>query len=182
MSMDLKCECGGTLSSTTLRSFDFSAYAGLPVLVAETPGLRCQKCDSETLDGETISVLLQQLAMLLMSESRRLTAAEAKFLRKRMRLTQAQLAERMGVVRETVADWERGASVISSQHDFMIRAIFASSIMHDSDNHSVSKGVVDAVAKTMHAVRQTSPMPLPEPHVIQQALGRMRGASRLRQA
>jgi DNA-binding transcriptional regulator YiaG len=122
--MDLKCECGGSLEPTMLQDFDFSVYAGLPVRVTRAPGLKCSKCGGETLEGEVIDELLEKLSIAMIREEHRLAPPEMKFLRKRMQLTQAKLAQRMGIVRETLADWERGASAISPQYDFMLRGIF----------------------------------------------------------
>jgi len=173
MTMELKCECGGSLRPTTLHDFDFSAYAGLPVRVLGAPGLECSKCEGETLEGEVIDKILEKLALVIMRKDHQLSSLEMKFLRKRMRLTQAKLAEKLGIVRETLADWERGASTISPQYDFMVRAIFASHLMHSSDKQ-LSKSVADVVAQSIQSVRREPALPVPAPYIIDQALGRMR--------
>lgn len=174
--MDLKCECGGELQSATLRDFDFSAYAGLPVKIVEVPGLRCSNCKGETLDGEVINAILERLSLEIIRMNRRLGPLEMKFLRKRMRLTQAKLAEQMGIVRETLADWERGASTISPQYDLLLRAIFSAHLMNTSDKQSLGS-VVDVVARSIQSVRQSPAVLLPAPYIIEEALMQMRSSN-----
>lgn len=119
----IPCECGGTLKPTTVREFDLTRLMGVSAVLTKGQGLKCDRCHGETLEGTTINGALAALAADVVKQSDRLNAEHARFLRKYLLLTQQELAERMALVRETVADWERGASPISPQHDLMLRAI-----------------------------------------------------------
>lgn len=54
-------------------------------------------------------------------EEEPMTPQELRRLRRRAKLTQAALAQRLGVTETTVARWERGARSISPAHANLIR-------------------------------------------------------------
>lgn len=122
--MSKHAECGGSYQSTTVSRFDFSAIAGLPVLVEKMPFLRCSKCSDMILDGQAIEEVLVEVAHAVVAHTRRLTPGEATFLRKRMGFTQSELAKHLGIDRQTVAKWETRGVPISKQHDLLLRAVF----------------------------------------------------------
>lgn len=144
--MTTKCGCGGALRAARLDRFDFTPLAGLPVSLIGAPGLRCSKCGGATLEGEVISSVMHGLALLIARETERLSSDRARFLRKYLRLTQQALAERMGIARETVADWERGENVISPQHDLMLRAIIVAEMMGAPGKAPKPREVVEAIS------------------------------------
>jgi transcriptional regulator with XRE-family HTH domain len=133
--MTLSCECGGPLKATRLERFDFSPYAGFNVELGGdeggegVPGLKCDRCGGTTLEGETIDLVLRLLAVIMVVEERRLPAEATRYLRRFLELTQKDLAERMGVDRVTVADWERAAEPISAAHDMVLRSIVISKLL-----------------------------------------------------
>lgn len=129
----LKCECGGTLQETLLDTFDFSALAGLPVILCEVPGLRCAACGGQSLPGSIIDFTLDHLAAETVRSPHRLSAQQARYLRKHLALSQKALAERMGIYRETVAKWECGDSEISPQHDYILRGLTISRLRGFAD-------------------------------------------------
>jgi DNA-binding transcriptional regulator YiaG len=119
----MRCECGGTLQETLLASYDFSPFAGLPVVLADVPGYRCDTCGGEALPGSVIDFTLDYLAAEIVRSPERLSGDQARYLRKHLGLSQKALAERMGIYRETVAKWECGESEISPQHDYILRGL-----------------------------------------------------------
>lgn len=123
MTMSAKCECGGTYRRVKLPSYDFSGFAGLPVELRDAPGLRCDACSGVALDGEIINAALLLLTQQILGLPRVLSPDEAKFLRKRLQLSQKALAERMHIQRETVAAWECGQKPLSPQHDYILRGL-----------------------------------------------------------
>src|SRR5262249_41220118 len=108
-----RCECGGTFRPVTLSGFDFSRYAGLPSFLDGAPGWRCDACQRELLHGHVINVSLFLIAMEIVRFPRRLTPGFARYLRRSMQITQQELADRMGIARETVANWESNLKEIS---------------------------------------------------------------------
>lgn len=120
-----KCECGGTFKPVTLRGFDFSRYSGLPSFLDGAPGWKCGSCQREMLHGEVINASLFFIAMDIVGLPHRLTADFARYLRRSMQITQQELADRMGIARETVASWESSLKEISPQHDLILRVLIS---------------------------------------------------------
>jgi transcriptional regulator with XRE-family HTH domain len=120
-----KCECSGTFKPVTLRSFDFSRYSGLPSSLDGAPGWRCDSCQREVLHGQVINASLFLMAMHIVGVPHRLTAGFARYLRRSMQITQQELADRMGIARETVASWESSLKEISPQHDLILRVLMS---------------------------------------------------------
>jgi transcriptional regulator with XRE-family HTH domain len=158
-----KCECGGTFKPITLRSFDFSRYSGLPSFLDGAPGWRCDACQREMLHGQVINASLFFIAMGIVGLPHRLSAEFARYLRRSMQITQQELADRMGIARETVASWESGLKEISPQHDLILRVLMSN---HARGSEALpNKVVVDIandVVATLSSVR-SEPAPRKAP-------------------
>lgn len=115
------CECGGELRPAKLDGYDFSDYVGLNVTVSGVDGFKCTKCGGETVDGSLVNLVMNYTIMQVAKSPRRLNGEEARYLRRTLHVTQEELADKMGIDRVTVADWERGAAPISPQHDYILR-------------------------------------------------------------
>jgi DNA-binding transcriptional regulator YiaG len=124
----LRCECGGELREVELATFDLTPYAGLPVRIRRAPGYRCDECGAETLAGYVINEVLRGLALAILEQRDRLSGEHTRYLRRFLRLKQAELADRMGVNRVTVAKWESGADAISPAHDLVLRALVVATL------------------------------------------------------
>ena len=119
----MRCECGGTLRPVTLKNFDFTNWAGIPSQLEAVPGFRCSSCRRETLPGTVINSILRVMGLAAIRLPHRLPAELARFVRRILQITQQELADRMGIARETVAQWECGEKEISPQHDLILRTI-----------------------------------------------------------
>ncbi len=106
--------------------FDLTALAGVPAVVERMRVYRCAACGNETLAGPDIERALAALTVAVAACPGRLTGEEARFLRKRLGLTQTELGERLGAVKETISDWERGAETISKHYDYILRGLVLS--------------------------------------------------------
>jgi len=95
----------------------------------------------------------------------RLTAGFARYLRRSMQITQQELADRMGIARETVASWESSLKEISPQHDLILRVLMSN---HARGSEALpTKVVVDIaneVMATLSAVR-SEPAPRKPPDI-----------------
>ena len=173
----LPCHCGGTLRYGELNDFDFSPYVGVPVHLRTVPGYTCDQCNGHTLDGTLINDVEQVLALAITQKPFLVSSQEAKFLRKHLGLTQDKLAERLGVVRETVARWETGES-ISPPNDFILRTVVIASFGADGPKvlRPVPTGIVNEAINTLTSVRKASPEPGVEldPHLVQTLLDKLR--------
>ncbi len=120
-------KCGNkTKKETFVRGYDLTTWAGLPAKATRMRLFRCSTCGAETVHGKDLEATLDALVSTVVHLPKRLTGAEARFLRARLQLTQKQLGERMGGVNTvTISDWERGDRPISSEHDFMLRVFSA---------------------------------------------------------
>src|SRR6185312_12077997 len=91
------CDCGGKLVPATFETYDFSRYVGFKVTLSGMEGLRCEKCEWKTLPGEVINHVLNYMVIDFTRFPRRLNGEEARYLRRRLELTQEELRVRMGV-------------------------------------------------------------------------------------
>lgn len=168
----MRCECGGELRAARLEDYDFTPLAGIPCRLVNAPGLRCARCGWETVTGGVINRVLDGLVVEVAQLPARLTPDLARFLRKRMRLTQQELANRMAIGRETVAKWECGMVEISSALDGNLRMIALSHLLDREKDPSSVKRVVAAMRALDHV--RTNPPAMPPPIVIDAALHRLR--------
>ncbi len=131
MTRRLNCSCGGRIGPATLQEVPLEPLFALSgTLVGPVPGLRCDRCGEETFDGAVFQGLLFVVARFVLAQGRILRGQEARFLRKAvLGSTQEQLAERMGIHKITIVDWERGERPLSKEHDYELRGIALSSLL-----------------------------------------------------
>ncbi len=143
------------MDAVRIKRFDFSAFAGFPVTLNDVPGLHCSGCGGETLTGVVINQALQAVACACIMVTHRLTAELARYVRRSLDVTQQELADRMGIARETVAQWERGEREISPQHDFILRGLV---IGRASGEHSSrSAALLQKCIPILSAVKSAPP-------------------------
>jgi DNA-binding transcriptional regulator YiaG len=176
----MKCACGGTLHRQQVPELDFSKYVGggLRVSLENSPAWVCDTCKGVTLDGEVIDTGRKAVVLLLIEIPERFGPNLAKLIRRLLDLTQQELAERMGVNRVTVADWERGEKELSAQNDLLLRSIAMGVLSEKSEivlERIHDRQVHKALARVRKgtAVREPSSVP---PLVIAEALTALRQA------
>lgn len=87
----------------------------------------------ETVAIERLEELFISLAFCLTMKKARLTGPEFRFLRKRMELTQADLARQFGVNEQTVANYEKGKTVETGPADIAVRLLLLAHLADDND-------------------------------------------------
>ncbi|MEP7121882.1 MAG: YgiT-type zinc finger protein [Byssovorax sp.] len=148
----------GTLAPGRTKEHDIGPLFGLDrVLLDRAPALICEECGHVVLDGETIEAARRKLAVLIVRNRSSLTGREARFLRETMNMTQAQLADRLQIIRGTVTRWEAGEDLGPVQ-SFALRTLAAWALGGEQLAHSVSAPDVP----------QPAPSP-PGPYRIDQA-------------
>ena len=162
------CQRGGRLREARLDRFDFSAYAGFPVTLADVPGLRCDRCGYATPTGKAISAATVQVALRILKQPARLRGVHARYLRKLLEVSQGDLAARMGTHRTTVNRWENETAPISKENDFILRTLAAFHLMEEG-----SVGLADLLGDgALAAVRSRAPAKRPPRLVIERLLAR----------
>lgn len=96
-----------------------------------------------TTDGPAVRIedvdgLHAAIARSVVATGRRLAAAEVRFLRKLLALSQADLAGLLGVSDQTVARWEKAATAIDPAADRLLRFLVRE---HLGDSVAIRKGL-----------------------------------------
>jgi transcriptional regulator with XRE-family HTH domain len=161
-----KCSCGGQLREVNAARVELAPLFGLRgTLEGRVPALRCDACGAETFEGKVLDRMLLAVARAVLTQPRILSTEEARFLRKSvLGLTQARLAERMGINPITVADWERGERPMSKEHDYELRGIVLGQLLQRGG--SGAQALIGEVDRILAAPRLQAPPKRPKPYVI----------------
>jgi DNA-binding transcriptional regulator YiaG len=168
------CECGGDLRPVKFATYDFSDYVGLNATVSNVDGFKCAKCGGETVDGALVNLVMNYTIMQVTKAPRLLNGSEARYLRRSLHATQEELADKMGIDRVTVADWERGAAQISPQHDYILRVLAlgwmeAEKLITPECMREILGTVFNAVRHELPKKRMPS-IALPDPNVMRKLM------------
>jgi DNA-binding XRE family transcriptional regulator len=109
-----------------------SPFLGLDARLIRGPALVCNHCGEVTLDGSVIEAAERALGRLIVRRNGPLQPKEVRFLRGLMGLSQAELAERLGVHRVSVARWETETTPVGALESFAIRTM-AAWFVNDAD-------------------------------------------------
>ncbi|MBI4956096.1 MAG: helix-turn-helix domain-containing protein [Myxococcales bacterium] len=138
--MTIRCsECGtGNLRRARTKEHDVGPLFGLDtVLLDGVPALVCPTCGHVALEGDVIEGARRKLAFLIVRHRTVLSAAEVRFLREAIGMTQAALAERLDIIRGTVTRWESGDELGPVQ-SFALRTLAAWALGGEKLAHLVS--------------------------------------------
>jgi DNA-binding transcriptional regulator YiaG len=94
------------------------------VLLNKATALVCANCGHVVLDGELIEAARRHVAMDIVRNRSVLSGREARFLRETVGMTQAELADRLDIIRGTVTRWEAGDDLGPVQ-SFALRTLAA---------------------------------------------------------
>lgn len=122
----MKCFDCGTVLETKRENYRYDD-CGLPYVVLHGVEVsRCPKCGYEEVAIKSIENLHKLIAWRLAEKDSRLTAEEARFLRKYVGYSSGDFAEVLGVTVETVSRWENGVRPIGPVHDRLLRMLAVS--------------------------------------------------------
>ena len=85
----------------------------------------CGQCGEQTVAIPKIEELHRVIAQAIIKKKERLSAEEARFLRKCLGWSGKDFAEHMGVTQETVSRWENGKEPMGPVADRLLRLILA---------------------------------------------------------
>ena len=98
-------------------------YKGQRLIVPDYPVFRCNSCGEEYVDEKTINNAEKKIRDFQRKVDNLLTSVEIISIRKKLRLTQAALAEKLGVSRPTIARYESGQQAQSKSQDLHLRLL-----------------------------------------------------------
>lgn len=158
--MNTKCTCGGTMGSAMLVNFNLKPYLGIVVMAKSLVGYRCDQCGFEAIDGEQMMRVAAQTATLIVALPQRLSREHAQYLRKYLDLTQKELAERMGITRKTVSEWESKGGRISPQNDLILRTLAFAKLSAAERSLSPLRELAQKISHVRTAAPRASRTPL----------------------
>ncbi|MBI4537145.1 MAG: helix-turn-helix domain-containing protein [candidate division NC10 bacterium] len=121
----MRClDCGTRMRAHRNRTIPYPE-SGIPNLwLKGITVYRCRRCAAELPEIPNSRRLHRGIADWLAQEPRPLSGPEFRFLRKQMGLRAQDLAEIVGVQRESVTRWETGAEPIGPPSDRLIRLVY----------------------------------------------------------
>ena len=129
----------GSLRKGKTKDHNVGPLFGLDeVLLDRAPALVCGSCGHVALEGDVIEAARTELAKFLVRERTVLNPREVRFLRETIGMTQAQLAERLDIIRGTVTRWEAGDDDLGPIQSFAVRTLAAWSLDGEKLAHQVS--------------------------------------------
>jgi DNA-binding XRE family transcriptional regulator len=108
-----------------VEDFHMSPLFGLDAELVRAAALVCDRCGEVALEGPVVEAAERTLADLILRGTGPLKPKEVRFLRDLMGLSQAELGERMGVHRVSVARWETDTAPVGALESFAIRTMVA---------------------------------------------------------
>jgi hypothetical protein len=100
----MNCPNGhGPMQEATLKEYEVAPILGLrSVVVKSLRAFVCPRCDATLIPGDLLDRLHEALLLDVLIDEHILGPEEVRFLRKALRLSQAELGNRLGVHRTTV--------------------------------------------------------------------------------
>jgi Helix-turn-helix len=115
-----ECETG-VLKPKTLEH-DVGALLGMnEVRVTNLPALVCRNCGAVSVSGELLDRIALALATVILLQPAP-DGIEARYLRKLLGDTQAELADKLGVDRATVNRWENAPEPVTGANAYALRS------------------------------------------------------------
>ncbi len=141
----MKCFSCNKKMSEKIEQYHYKE-SGLDNVYLETPVFRCNKCKEVIADIPAIDELHMHITIGLIKKDSMLAGKEIKFLRKQMGLKANELANILGVTKQTVSRWENEKEKTSQYNDKLTRMICIQLLQEKCDK------VFKAVLKNIKAI------------------------------
>src|SRR5437868_4472421 len=119
----MNCPNGhGKMEEKRVAEHEAAAILGMrSVVIKNVPAFVCSKCGDTLITGEVLDEVHKNLLFLVVTSEYVLSGEEVRFIRKALRLSQAEFADRLGVHRTTVTRWETGEVLVEPPVSIAIR-------------------------------------------------------------
>lgn len=117
-------ECGSCTRARRRQKYHYTESGLRNLWLRDITILVCPRCKTEYPEIPNIRRVHQWVADQVAQAPHPLIGEEFRFLRKQMRLSTIDLAEVMGVKRESISKWENNREPIGPQSDRLIRLIY----------------------------------------------------------
>jgi len=123
----MNCPNGhGKMREKKLAEYEAAPILGMrSVVVKDLPAFVCPACGETIIAGEVLDKVHTNLLVLVLTSDYVLSGEEVRFIRKALRLSQSEFADRLGVHRTTVTRWETGEVPVEAPVSIAIRALAA---------------------------------------------------------
>lgn len=148
----------GEMVPGLVEDHDMSPFFGIDARLVRTKALICNQCSAATLEGTVLEAAERSLVKLILRGTGPLSPKEVRFLRDFMGLSQAELGERLGVHRVSLARWETDSVPVGPLESFALRTMVA---WHMSDAD---------LARAIATIPRPSPASPSEPYRLEALL------------
>lgn len=119
----------GKMVASRVQDYDASGIVDLNAVTVRTASvLVCDCCGHLMFEGRFLEAIMRELATLIVRQGGELLRAEVRFLREHFVMTQAELADRLGVTQAMVNRWEAGDDAVGVAQSFALRTLAARSL------------------------------------------------------
>jgi DNA-binding transcriptional regulator YiaG len=122
----------GEMVPGLVEDHDMSSFFEIDARLVRARALVCNQCSAATFEGTVLESAERSLVKLILRGTGPLWPKEVRFLRDFMELSQAELDERLGVQRASIARWETDAGPVGPLESFALRTMVAWH-MNDAD-------------------------------------------------
>lgn len=119
----VECNACGAVANVVRGSYAFTECGLKNVTLQGVEIIRCPGCGDEQVVIPRLDELMKTLALAVISQPYRLQGDDVRFLRKYLKMTQAEFASYLEIDKTNLSKWENNEDKIGEQSDRLIRSI-----------------------------------------------------------
>jgi len=119
----VECNACGAVAEVVRGSYAFTECGLKNVVLQGVEIIQCPVCGDEQVLIPHMDELMRTLALAVISQPYRLQGEDVRFIRKYLKMTQAELASYLEIDKTNLSKWENNEDQIGEQSDRLIRSI-----------------------------------------------------------